>query len=123
MAKKYSKKEITENFVQKNNLKNNKNYFSTIWSNIRSDDSNFRITDEGYKLLRSADLEFYKIPLNTKLTLKSITKISKFVNCPFYLDLGNNKIFIVDQELAIQLNLLEDLNSFLNLQDSVDTNS
>lgn len=120
--KKYSKKNITEKFIQENKLADNKNYFSTIWSNIRSDNSNFRITEEGYNLLVSSGIQFYKIPLNTKLTLQSITKISKFVNCPFYLDLGKNKIYVLDQDLAIQINLLEDLNSFLDLQERVDNN-
>ncbi len=116
--KKYSKKEITQHCV--GNHQSYSDYFLTIWCNIRSDNSNFRLTAEGYKLLVNNNVSFYSVPLNIKITLLNLTKLSKFISCPFFVDLGKNKIHIVDNDLAIQLMLLEDIKSFLDLQDSVD---
>jgi hypothetical protein len=117
-VKKYSKKEITQHCVV--NHLSYSDYFLTIWCNIRSDNSNFRLTAEGYKLLVNNNVSFYSVPLNIKITLLNLTKLSKFIPCPFFVDLGKNKIHIVDNDLAIKLMLLEDVKSFLDLQDSVD---
>lgn len=122
-VKKYSKKQIVDNFVKENNLENSNKYFLSIWFNIRSDNSHFRLTDDGFRLLSNSTIKFFQAPFNLKLTLATLTKISSVVNCPFYIDLGKNKFYFADQDLAIKIALLEDINSFLKFIESVDSNS
>lgn len=95
-----------QNLDQEITDSNVKSYSSLWWKNTREKNTGgLRLTDEGFDLLTSLDIETYEIglPKDMLITSQIIIFLDKFIDCPYYLT--KKSIFVTSDKKAVELSL------------------
>lgn len=76
----------------------------TWWSNPRQKEKGgLRLTDQGFECFQKADIKFYRVQFDQKLsyTNQLVIWLDRYIDCPFYIT--NKEIYVFDEKMAIQL--------------------
>lgn len=76
------------------------------WYNTRNKEvGGLRLTEEGYEVVKKAEITTYDIPfpLDMPLTTQVIIFLDQFINCPYYLT--NRGITVTNEKKAVELSL------------------
>ena len=77
------------------------------------DNSRFQLTYKGFKILKYAKFQTYKIKIKKQLTMKSMLNLDRQCPCPYYLPKDKKYVYIFAQKPAVVLQMLDgDIENF-----------
>lgn len=83
-----------------------KEYMPLWWQNTRSKKTGgLRLTDQGFELLKSLDIQVYEIPYPSEmpLTTQALIFLDQFIDCPYYITAKS--ITVTNEKKAVELTL------------------